>query len=168
MYAVKQMELDLIELMYVNLSKRCRNDRVTREGFDLFFHSSGLIGEILFLKFNKAKNGTIDFKEFLAAFELMIKGSLRDRADVLFEIYDVNNTGGVKHEELLKIVPLPLPSSSATTPRNSTRCSLRKTSSNTSARGSSTTTSEQSTGRSRNGSSSRRRKARMTSTPNQR
>lgn len=98
LHAVKRMELDLIELMYLNLSKRCRNNLVTRETFELFFHSSGLIGEILFLKFDHKKNGTISFEEFLAAFELMMKGSLRERADILFEIYDVNNTGGVKYD----------------------------------------------------------------------
>ena len=35
----------------------------------------------------------------------MIKGTLRERANILFEIYDVDNTGGVKFNELLKIVP---------------------------------------------------------------
>jgi hypothetical protein len=75
--AVKKMELDLINLMYENLSKRCRNGQVARETFDQFFHSSGLIGEILFLKFDKNKTGSISFVEFQSAFELMIKGSLR-------------------------------------------------------------------------------------------
>jgi hypothetical protein len=48
--------------MYDNLAKRCRNNLVTRETFDLFFHSSGLVGEILFLKFDTQKTGTISFE----------------------------------------------------------------------------------------------------------
>ena len=58
---VKPAELELIKLMYQNLAIRCRNNLVNRETFDLFFHSSGLIGEILFLRFDTNSNGTISF-----------------------------------------------------------------------------------------------------------
>lgn len=90
--------------MYQNLAKRCRNGQLSRETFDVFFHSSGLIGEIIFLKFDSSKDGVITFEEFLQAFEIMIKGSFREKADVLFEIYDLEKSGGVNFSELLKIV----------------------------------------------------------------
>lgn len=54
--------------MYENLSKRCRNQLVTRETFDVFFHANGLIGEILFQRFDANKKGTISLEEFLMAF----------------------------------------------------------------------------------------------------
>lgn len=144
-YPVKKVELELLSLMYANLAKRSRNNLVTRETFDLFFHSSGLVGEILFLKFDANKTGAISFSEFLSAFELMIKGSLRERADILFEIYDVNNTGGVKYEELLKIVPMLKYSCSAITLKNSTKCLSNPNSWSTSAPINSATTSGLST-----------------------
>lgn len=48
----------------------------------------------------------------------MTKGTLRERADVLFSIYDVNSTGGVRFDELLKIVRVKLCSCSATRPKS--------------------------------------------------
>ena len=36
------------------------NDLVTRDTFDVFFHSSGLMGEIIFNRFDYKKQGTID------------------------------------------------------------------------------------------------------------
>jgi Ca2+-binding EF-hand superfamily protein len=83
--------------MYSNLAERCRNRLLTRETFDTFFRSCGLIGEIIFLKFDASKNGTISFKDFVKAFEIMIKGTVREKADVLFELYDVHKTGGVTY-----------------------------------------------------------------------
>ena len=64
-HAVNQTELDLLELMYENLSKRCRNGLVTRETFEIFFHASGLMGEIIFNRFDSKKNGTISIEELL-------------------------------------------------------------------------------------------------------
>lgn len=61
---------------------------------------------MLFHKFDKTNCGEISKVEFLQAFELMVKGSFEERADVLFEFYGVENSGGIRYSELLKIVPL--------------------------------------------------------------
>lgn len=42
------------------------------------------MAELLFHKFDKKKCGEISKVEFLQAFELMVKGSFEERADVLF------------------------------------------------------------------------------------
>jgi Ca2+-binding EF-hand superfamily protein len=34
----------------------------------------------------------------------MVKGSFHEKAEVLFELYDIDKSGGVKYSELLKIV----------------------------------------------------------------
>jgi Ca2+-binding EF-hand superfamily protein len=104
--------------MYSNLSRRCRNNQLSRETFDMFFHSSGLIGEIIFIKFDSSKKGVITFEQFLQAFEVMIKGTIREKADVLFDIYDLERSGGVNFSELLKIVSVPRLSCSATRWKN--------------------------------------------------
>jgi Ca2+-binding EF-hand superfamily protein len=36
----------------------------------------------------------------------MVKGSFEEKADVLFEFYGVENSGGIIYSELLKIVRL--------------------------------------------------------------
>jgi hypothetical protein len=65
---VNSVELELLDLMYQNLARRSRTGKVSRETFEIFFHASGLIGEILFLKFDTDKNGIIGYEEFLQAF----------------------------------------------------------------------------------------------------
>lgn len=75
--------------MYADLAKRCKNNIVTRETFEVFFHASGLMAELLFIKFNQKKSGEITKEEFIQAFEIMVKGSFEEKADVLFEFYGV-------------------------------------------------------------------------------
>lgn len=91
-----------------------------------------------------------------------MKGDIRERANVLFDIYDLEKTGGVNFSELLKIVLVPLPSSSAILSRNSIRCSFNNPSSSISAKTNWPTTSGQNIRRSRRRTSSirsqRRRK----------
>jgi Ca2+-binding EF-hand superfamily protein len=62
------------------------------------------MAELLFIKFNQLKSGEITRIEFLQAFEIMVKGSFEEKADVLFEFYGVENSGGIRYSELLKIV----------------------------------------------------------------
>lgn len=43
--------------MYSDLAKRSKTNIVSRETFEVFFHASGLMAELLFLKFDKKKCG---------------------------------------------------------------------------------------------------------------
>lgn len=47
------------------------------------------MAELLFIKFNQKKSGEITKEEFIQAFEIMVKGSFEEKADVLFEFYGV-------------------------------------------------------------------------------
>jgi len=59
---VKQGELDLIKLMYNDLACRNKDNLLTREVFDIFFHLNGLWGQVMFLNFNQTQNGTVKFE----------------------------------------------------------------------------------------------------------
>jgi hypothetical protein len=72
---VSQLEEELLCKMYSDLAKRSKSNIVSRETFEVFFHASGLMAEVLFIKFDKNKTGEISKEEFLQAFELMVKGS---------------------------------------------------------------------------------------------
>lgn len=61
--------------MYADLACRSKINIVTRENFQVFFHASGLMAELLFTKFDQNKCGQIAFNQFLNAFEVMVKGS---------------------------------------------------------------------------------------------
>ena len=64
------------------------------------------MAELLFNKFDQEKSGSISQSQFLRAFEVMVKGCFEEKADVLFEFYGVENSGGIRYSELLKIVRL--------------------------------------------------------------
>jgi Ca2+-binding EF-hand superfamily protein len=52
--------------------------------------------------FDTDSNGYIDFSEFLIAFWIRSKGSLKDKLAWLFEIYDTDRTGHITTYELSK------------------------------------------------------------------
>ena len=58
----------------------------------------------MFRTFDRNKEGVINFDEFVASIEFMVKGSERERAELLFSFYDVDKTGGVSYSELLRMV----------------------------------------------------------------
>ena len=48
---------------------------LTREIFDTFFHLNGMWGQEMFRTFDRNKQGAINFEEFVASIELMVRGS---------------------------------------------------------------------------------------------
>lgn len=62
MILVKQAELDLIRLMYNDLACRSKDNLLTREVFDIFFHLNGLWGQVMFHNFNQSQDGTVKFE----------------------------------------------------------------------------------------------------------
>jgi hypothetical protein len=61
--------------MYADLASRCKNNIVTRDTFEVFFHANGLMAELLFSRFDPQQTGVIGQPDFLRAFEVMVKGS---------------------------------------------------------------------------------------------
>ena len=63
--------------MYDDLACRAKEQKLTREVFDTFFHLNGIWGQEMFRSFDRSKEGIIRFEEFFASIELMIRGSKR-------------------------------------------------------------------------------------------
>jgi Ca2+-binding EF-hand superfamily protein len=47
------------------------------------------MAELMFSKFDEKKTGTISERDFMNAFEVMVKGSFEEKAEALFEFYRV-------------------------------------------------------------------------------
>ena len=58
----------------------------------------------MFRSFDRLKDGMISFEEFKAGIELMVRGDKTQRAQLLFNLYDVDKTGGVSYSDLLRMV----------------------------------------------------------------
>jgi Ca2+-binding EF-hand superfamily protein len=94
---VKPQELDLIKLMYDDLSARSSTALLTREVFDTFFHLNGLWSQEMFRAFDLEKIGLIKYEQFVSAIANMVKGSFEERTKLLYKFYDMRNIGGVSY-----------------------------------------------------------------------
>lgn len=48
---------------------------------------------------DKDKNGFISFREFVDILVIFLKGSAEDKIKLMFDMYDINNTGRLKRED---------------------------------------------------------------------
>ena len=73
---------------------------MSKETFLDYFALPGILGERLFAVFDTKKNGVIDFEEFVNGLARYNRGSIQDKIDMLFELYDLDGQAYVTKEEL--------------------------------------------------------------------
>lgn len=68
------------------------------------FGDPSTFSEYVFNVFDKDKNGTIDYKEFIIALSITSRGSLEEKLRWAFQLYDLDNDGQISYHEMLAIV----------------------------------------------------------------
>lgn len=58
----------------------------------------------MFNTFDQDHNGTISFEEFVMGLSVLARGSLQEKLQWAFQLYDVNKDGIITKEEMLDIV----------------------------------------------------------------
>lgn len=96
---------------YRNFIKDCPSGRMTMSLDDLISAYSKIFpdgdaakfAQHIFNQFDTDHSGRIDFREFLSALSIQLKGTLEERLEWAFNLYDLDGTGYIERNELVDI-----------------------------------------------------------------
>ncbi|XP_026530974.1 guanylyl cyclase-activating protein 2 [Notechis scutatus] len=107
----EQVEIDVAELQewYKKFVMECPSGTLFKHEFKRFFgvHNNEEASEYvesMFKAFDKNGDNTIDFLEYVAALNLVLRGKLEHKLRWTFKIYDKDGNGCIDRPELLEII----------------------------------------------------------------
>ena len=89
-------ERESIECVFDNLAVRSHGKGMNMHIFMSFFMSDSLVGERLFTIFDRDHDGYLSYYEFAHGLEILFKGTLKERANMTFALYDMTGSGVIK------------------------------------------------------------------------
>ncbi|KAG8429385.1 hypothetical protein GDO86_008324 [Hymenochirus boettgeri] len=109
--AIHGEEIDVVDLqdMYKKFVTECPSGALFLHEFKQFFGVSANIEasqymESVFKSFDRNKDNTIDFLEYVAALNLALRGKLEHKLRWSFKIYDKDGNGCIDKRELREII----------------------------------------------------------------
>ncbi|XP_019850352.1 PREDICTED: uncharacterized protein LOC105312226 [Amphimedon queenslandica] len=100
---LSQLQLAELGNQFNELYRQAGGERgrvIDREKFSLYFNLPVALGDRLFDAFDKKKNGSIDFEEFVCGLSIILHGSFSTKCQLLFDLFNISGDEGVSREEL--------------------------------------------------------------------
>ncbi|CAL1284581.1 unnamed protein product [Larinioides sclopetarius] len=99
-----------IQLMYRAFKQECPHGYVEEDTFRFIFShffpygNASLYAHYVFRTFDQNKNGAITFKDFIQCLSLLCRGSIQEKLQWAFKLYDLNGDGRITKKELTDII----------------------------------------------------------------
>jgi len=99
-----------LQIMYRGFKQECPTGVVDEGTFkDIYAQffpqgESATYAHYVFNAFDKDSNGTISFEEFVMGLSVLARGTLHEKLQWAFNLYDINGDGIITEEEMMEIV----------------------------------------------------------------
>ncbi|KAG8008298.1 Kv channel-interacting protein 1 [Nibea albiflora] len=99
-----------LQILYRGFKNECPSGVVNEETFkhiyaQFFPHGdASMYAHYLFNAFDTTNNGSIKFKDFVMGLSILLRGTLREKLEWTFHLYDINRDGYINREEMTEIV----------------------------------------------------------------
>ncbi|XP_068170853.1 guanylyl cyclase-activating protein 2-like [Antennarius striatus] len=107
----EELEMDSIQDLYRSFITECPSGSLYLHEFKRMFGVQGDTPEsqymdCIFRAFDMNQDNTMDFLEYVAAINLVLRGRLEDKLRWSFKVFDSDDNGRLDRQELLKIVKI--------------------------------------------------------------
>ncbi|MBN3273831.1 KCIP2 protein, partial [Polyodon spathula] len=99
-----------LQVLYRGFKNECPSGVVNEETFKLIYSQffpqgdSSTYAHFLFEAFDTDKNGSISFEDFAMGLSIILRGTINDRLNWAFNLYDLNKDGCITKEEMMAIM----------------------------------------------------------------
>ncbi|XP_035385685.1 Kv channel-interacting protein 1 isoform X2 [Electrophorus electricus] len=99
-----------LQVLYRGFKNECPSGVVNEDTFKVIYSQffpqgdSSMYAHFLFEAFDTNKNGSVSFEDFVIGLSIILRGTINDRLNWAFNLYDLNKDGCITKEEMLDIM----------------------------------------------------------------
>ncbi|XP_047672853.1 Kv channel-interacting protein 2 isoform X1 [Tachysurus fulvidraco] len=99
-----------LQVLYRGFKNECPSGVVNEDTFKVIYSQffpqgdSSTYAHFLFEAFDTNKNGSVSFEDFVIGLSIILRGTIIDRLNWAFNLYDLNKDGCITKEEMLDIM----------------------------------------------------------------
>ncbi|XP_053197324.1 Kv channel-interacting protein 2-like isoform X3 [Scomber japonicus] len=99
-----------LQILYRGFKNECPSGAVNEETFKGIYAQffplgdSNMYAHFLFEAFDTHNNGAVNFEDFVVSLSIILRGSITDKLNWAFNLYDLNKDGCITREEMTNIM----------------------------------------------------------------